>query len=82
MPILNPYKSAVSADAIYAILNSNIILHNFFPQSINDNFELASGTKMTGKSGSRILQSTTGFALAVRGKSMAHQDDEYINSKK
>ena len=78
MPILNPYESAVSADAIYAILNSNIILHNFFPQSINDNFELASGTKMTGKSGGLILKSTSGFALEARGKSMAFKDDALL----
>ena len=82
MPILNPYESAVSADAIYAILNPNMILHDFFPQSINDNFELAIDTKTSVESGGRILQSTSSFALAARGKSLAHKDDEYINSKK
>ena len=82
MPILNPYESAESARAIYEILSPNKILHELFPQSINDNIHLASGTKMTGKSGGRVLQFTAGFAMTARGKSMAHQDDEYINSKK
>ena len=33
---------------------------------------------MTGKSGGRIIQSTTGFALAARGKSIAHKDDALL----
>ena len=78
MPILNPYESAESARVIYEILSPNKILHRLFPQSINDNFELASGTKMTGKSGGLILQSTSGFALAARGKSMAFKDDALL----
>ena len=82
MPILNPSESAVSANAIYTILSPNSIRYESFPQSINDNFELASGTKMTGKSGGLILQTTSGFALAARGKSMAYKDDALINSKK
>ena len=82
MHILIPSDTAEAAAAIYAILNSKLTLHKLFPQSLSDNFELATGTKMSGKSGGLILQSTSGFALAARGKSMAHQDDEYINSKK
>ena len=82
MQILSPSDTAESAAAIYRILLPGAVLHEFFPQALNDNFELAGGTKIPGKSGGLILQSTSGFALAVRGKSMAHQDDEYINSKK
>ena len=78
MPILNPSESAISANAIYEILDSSAILYKAFPQAINDNFELASGTKMTGKSGGLILQSTSGFALAARGKSMAYKDDALL----
>ena len=82
MPILNPGETVQAANEIYNILDPQAQFYRRFPTSLNDNFQHASGTKMTGKTGSRILQSTTGFALAVRGKSMAHQDDEYINSKK
>ena len=82
MPILNPYESAESSRVIYEILSPNKILHILFPQFINDNFHLADGTKISGKSRGRVLQFTAGFAMTARGKSMAHQDDEYINSNK
>jgi triacylglycerol lipase len=78
MPILNPSESANSANAIYTILSPNSIRYESFPQSINDNFELATGTKMAAKTGGLLLHSTTGFALAARGKSLAYKDDALL----
>ena len=82
MPILNPGETVQAANEIYKILGPHAQFYRRFPTSLNDNFELAGGTKISGKSRGRILQFTAGFAMTARGKSMAHQDDEYINSKK
>ena len=78
MLILQPHETAQAADLIYAILNASAQLHELFPPTLSDGFDLVAGTKMTGKSGGRIIQSTSGFALAARGKSMAHQDDALL----
>ena len=78
MQILKPSETAEAADLIYRILTSDSHFYELFPQSLNDNFELATGTKLTGKSGGKIIQSTTGFALAARGKSTAYKDDALL----
>ena len=78
MPIIMPGDAAKAAEAIYAILDPKLVLHELFSQSVNDNFELVTGTRITGKSGGKIIQSTTGFVLAARGKSMAHKDDALL----
>ncbi len=77
MSTLTPLEAARAAQAIYEILNP-VLLHEEFPQSLNDNFNLVGGTKMTGKAGGHIIQSTTGFALAARGKSMACKDEALL----
>lgn len=78
MPILKPGETANAANAIYSILTPNQILHEAFPETLNDNFDLSGGKKLTGKSGGKILQSTTGFALAAPGKSTVFQDDAFL----
>ena len=55
MQILSPSDTAESAAAIYRILLPGAVLHEFFPQALNDNFDLAGGTKLTGKSGGKII---------------------------
>ena len=75
MLILQPTETARAADVIYEILDASAQLHRLFPPTLSDGFDLVAGTKMTGKSGGKIIQSTLAFALAARGKSMAHKDD-------
>ena len=55
MQILSPSETAESAAAIYKILSPSAVLHELFPQALNDNFDLAGGTKLTGKSGGKII---------------------------
>lgn len=78
MSLLGPLVTAQAASAIYEILDPSAQLYKMFPQLLNDNFELASGTKMTGKSGGLILRSNSGFALAARGKSKEYSDDALL----
>jgi hypothetical protein len=77
MSTLIPHEAARAAQAIYKILDP-VLLYKQFPQSLNDNFNLVGGTKMNGIAGGHILQSTTGFALAARGKSMACNDEALL----
>ena len=64
MLILQPPETAEAADVIYKILDALAQLHKLFSPTLSDGFDLVAGTRMTGKTGGRIIQRVGPISVA------------------
>lgn len=66
MKVLKPIEAAYAADNVYRVMHSSDM--SVFHPSLEQNFNLSAGQRISGTSGALILKSRTGFGVISKGK--------------
>ncbi len=66
MKVLKPIEAAYAADNVYRVMHSNDL--SVFHPSVENNFNLSAGKRISGTSGALIFKSKTGFGVISKGK--------------